>query len=176
MPVCATASAIVEVLSFAASYWMVRRWLRTSAFSASSPLSFEDRHFLVAIHAFDLEDRLGVDLADFAGGHLPALFRHVPEPLLEEIEDVLVVERVVDAAPFTARADDAHAAHQAKLMRHRGFANPNVLGNLVDAELTRRQGVDDADAGGIAKDSECVRERLDEGVVPAERGGRSLHI
>ncbi len=75
MPVCATASAMLEVVSFAASYWMRSRWPTTSASSASRPgqplqAVLEDRHLFVAVHALDLEDRLGVQLADGALGHL----------------------------------------------------------------------------------------------------------
>ena len=48
---------------------------------------------------------------------------------------------------------------------------PIALGDLVDAELPRRQGIDDADARRIAEDAEHVGERLDHGVVAEERGG-----
>ena len=111
-----------------------------SAWSASSPEErlqppLEDRDFLVAIHPLDLEDRLGVDLADRAGGQLPPRLRDVAEPLLEEIEHVLIVERVIDAAPLAAAADDPHAAHQAQLVRDRGFADPDALRDLVHAQL-----------------------------------------
>ena len=61
-------------------------------------------------------------------------------------------------------------------MCHGRFAQPDVLGNLVDAELTGRQRVDDADPGGIAEDAEGIGKGLDQGVVASEGGGRSLHI
>jgi hypothetical protein len=95
----------------------------------------------------------------------------VAKTLLEEIENVLIVERVVDAPAFAARTDDAHTAHQPKLMRNRRLANPDVVGNLVDAELPGRQGVDDADPRGIAEDAERIGEGLDQGVGAAKGGG-----
>src|SRR5205814_3471591 len=42
---------------------------------------------------------------------------HVLEPLLEQTDDVLIVERIEDHSSSTARAHQAHAAEQAKLMR-----------------------------------------------------------
>ena len=110
-------------------------------------------------------------------GHYAALLGHVPEPLLEEVEDVLVVERVVDAPSLAAPADDAHAAHQAELVRDRGLADPDALGDLVDAELPGRQGVDDPDARRIAEDPEGIGEGLDQGVVAdGARGPTSAHM
>src|SRR5262245_10603528 len=107
---------------------------------------------------------------------LRTLLADVPQALLEQIEHVLVVERVVDAAAFAAPLDDAHRAHQAQLMRDGGFAEPDVFGDFVDAELPARQGVDDADAGGIAEDTERFRERLDGRGVDREGASRYLHI
>ena len=101
----------------------------------------------------------------------------MPEPLLEEVEDVLVVERVVDAPPLAAPADDAHAAHQPELVRDGGLADPDPLGDLVDAELPLGQGVDNADAGRIAEDPEGVGEGLDQGgVADGARGPTSAYM
>ena len=75
MPVCATASAMRVGVSFAASYLTRSRCaddVGVERLEPGQPLqrALEDRHFLVAVHALDLEDRLGVDLADGArGGH-----------------------------------------------------------------------------------------------------------
>ena len=77
MPVCATASAIAAVVSFAASYLMLQplaEHVGVERLEPRQPLQapLEDRHFLVAVHALDLEDRLGVELADGAGRHSAA--------------------------------------------------------------------------------------------------------
>ena len=46
----------------------------------------------------------------------------VLERLLEELHDVLIVERVEHQAAVAARANQAHAAQQAQLVRHGGLA------------------------------------------------------
>ena len=61
-------------MSFAASYLTLRRWpsdVRVERLEPGEPLQslLEDGDFLVAVHALDLEDRLGVQLADRAGRH-----------------------------------------------------------------------------------------------------------
>ena len=93
-------------------------------------------------------------------GHLaPRSSQTCRRPCWKRSSDVLVVERVVDAPSLAAPADDPHAAHQAELVRDRGLADPDALGDLVDAELPRRQGVDDADARRIAEDAGRVSAR-----------------
>src|SRR5205085_6768856 len=92
-----------------------------------------------------------------------ALLGHVTQPLLKEVDHVLVVERVVDAPSLAAPPDDAHAAHQAELVRDGGLAEADPFGDLVHAELPLCEGVDDPHAGRITKDPERVGERLDHG-------------
>jgi hypothetical protein len=89
----------------------------------------------------------------------------VPEPLLEKVEDVLVIEGVIHAPPLTPAADDPHGAHQPELVRNRGLADPDTLGNLVDAELPLSQGIDNADTRRVPEDPEGIGEGLDEGGV-----------
>ncbi len=55
----------------------------------------EDRDFLVAVHPLDLEDRLGVQLANGTVSHGPLLL-DVRQRLLEQLDDVVIVERVKD--------------------------------------------------------------------------------
>ena len=76
MPVWATVSAIREVVSFAASYW-IREPLadhvgveRLEPGERLQPV-LEDRDFLVAVHPLDLEDRFGVQLANGTGQPWP---------------------------------------------------------------------------------------------------------
>ena len=73
IPVPFTASATSAAVRRAASCVTRRRWLRMSALNAfearqvaEPPL--EQLHFLVAVHPLDAVHRLGVDLADGAGG------------------------------------------------------------------------------------------------------------
>jgi len=90
---------------------------------------------------------------------------------------VLVVERVIDAAALPPAANDAHRPHQAQLVRHRGLADPDLVRQLVDAEVALGERVDDADPGGVAEDAEGIGERLDGGgVLNGGRSGGSLHI
>ena len=78
MPVCATASAMRDVGSWAASCLTRSRCPRTSASSDSSPArrfrrALEDRYFLVAVHPFHPEDRFGVQLTNgTVRAHRPA--------------------------------------------------------------------------------------------------------
>ena len=73
MPASATAPAIAEAGSFAASYFTSSRCPITSAlnvFDAAQMLepSLDQGHLFTAVHPFDLEGRLGMDLADRTGG------------------------------------------------------------------------------------------------------------
>jgi hypothetical protein len=90
---------------------------------------------------------------------------HVAESLLEEVEDVLVVQRVIDAASLTPPAHDSHRPHQAQLVRHRGLADADCVRQLVDAELTLGERVHDPQPRGIAEDAERIRQRVNGGGV-----------
>ena len=73
MPASATASAMAAADSLAASYLTCSRCPMTSAREVFEPRQvleapLDQRHFFAAVHALDLEGRLGVQLADGAGG------------------------------------------------------------------------------------------------------------
>ena len=74
---------------------------------------------------------------------------------------MLIVERVVDAPPLPPAPDDALRPHQPQLVRHRRFADADLVGNLVDAELPLGEGVDDAHSGRISEDAEGLGQGLD---------------
>ena len=100
----------------------------------------EDRHFLVAVHPSILKVGLGVQLADLAGRPLTrASFRDVAEALLEEIEHVLIVERVIDAAALPPPSHDPHRPHQPELVGDGRLAEADAIRDLVDAELAASQ-------------------------------------
>ena len=93
-------------------------------FEPRQPLEamLEDRHLFVAVHALDLEDRFGVQFADGALGHLRSLL-DVGERLPQQLDDVLIVNRVVHEASRTARPDEAHTPQEAQLVRYRRLAD-----------------------------------------------------
>src|SRR5204863_9395968 len=90
------------------------------------------------------------------------------EPLLEQTDDVLIVERIEDHSSSTARAHQAHAAEQAKLMRHRRFGQSKQPRDVADAQLRARQRVEDADARHVAEHFEGLSER-DDGTLTQQR-------
>jgi hypothetical protein len=104
-----------------------RNHIRAERLEASQMLesTLDECHFLVAVQALDLENRLGVDLADGAdrgrtahGSALPARagLAHVVEALRQQPHDVVVVEAVMDHTPVTPRANQAKGAKKAELM------------------------------------------------------------
>src|SRR5215467_10168530 len=68
------------------------------------------------------------------------------EALREEPDDVLVVECVVHESSVPPRAHETHAAQQAQLMGHGRLADADPRGEIVDAQLCARQGIQNADA------------------------------
>ena len=85
----------------------------------------------------------------------------VRQRLCEQLENVVIVDRVVDQPPGAARPDEAHAAQQPQLVGDGRFADANERGNVADAELAGRQGIEDAHARRIAEHAERVGERFD---------------
>src|SRR5215831_12935631 len=83
----------------------------------------------------------------------------VLEPLCEQADDVLIVERVVDEPAVPPWTDEAHAAQQPELMGDGRLADADTRRELVDAELRARQRVEDADARRIAEHLEGLGER-----------------
>src|SRR6476646_4634190 len=75
----------------------------------------------------------------------------VLEPLLEEADDVLVVERVVDQTAVPARAHQPHVPEETQLVGHRRFGEVEASGESLDAQLGPRQRVQHAHARQIAK-------------------------
>ena len=121
MPVCATASAIADVFSFAASYLMrqalaedvgVERLEAGQGFSRCSRIATSSWQSMPSILK---TDSAWTSHTVAGGSHQRALLGHVrARPCWSRLEDVLIVERVVDAAalrgaPRTRRMR-AHAA------------------------------------------------------------------
>ena len=85
------------------------------------------------------------------------------EPLFEERQHVMVVERVEHVAAGTARPHDPGAAQQPELMRHRRLRELEGPREVLDAHLRARQHVQDADARRVAEDAEDLGQILDVG-------------
>ena len=81
------------------------------------------------------------------------------QPLLEESNDVVVVERVVDEPSFAPRTYEPVIAQQAKLVRHGGLAQADVGGDVRDAHFRARERVENANTGEVAEHTEGVGER-----------------
>ncbi len=95
------------------------------------------------------------------------------QPVLEEADDVLVVERVEDHASGAPRAHETHAAKQTQLVRDGGLAQPEEPRDVAHAQLRPRQRVEDPHARRIAQNLECFRQRGHRAVShqpPLERG------
>jgi hypothetical protein len=85
--------------------------------------------------------------------------------LSEQFENVLIVDGVVDQAARAARAHETHAPQQPQLVRRSGLADADERGDVADAELARRQRVEDPHACRIAEDAERVSKRFDRACI-----------
>ena len=95
-------------------------------------------------------------------------------PTSLQIEDVVVVERVVDVAAVAARLHEPHAAQKPQLVRHRGLGETKNLGQVADRHLGPRERVEDTDARRIAEHLERLGEVEDRLLV--EEPGFELDI
>src|SRR6185436_1404141 len=75
----------------------------------------------------------------------------VPQPLAEQREHVLVVERVENHPALAPRPDDAGVAQQAELMRHGRLGDAELTGEIADTELRPRQGIENPHPRRIAE-------------------------
>lgn len=106
---------------------------------------------------------------------LAGALAHVLEALGEQAHDVKVVERIEDELPGTPWAHEAHAAEEAQLVRDGRFRHPEQGGEVADVALAVREGVEDADARGIAQHFEGVGEGRD-GVSVKQVRGTNLNM
>jgi hypothetical protein len=81
--------------------------------------------------------------------------------LLEQFENVVIIDGVDRQASVATHPDKPHRPKQSQLVGYGGFAQPDPCRKILDAELTVPQRIQDADAGRIAEDPECVGERMD---------------
>jgi hypothetical protein len=86
------------------------------------------------------------------------------EPLREQADDVLVVERVEHEPAIAPRTHQAHAPQQSELMRNRRFAEAQERGEVADAQLRARERVEHTDPCGIAEHLERLSQGDDRGL------------
>jgi len=72
----------------------------------------------------------------------------------QQLDDVLVVERVEDLTASPARTDQPHPSEKAQLVRHGRLADAHERRNVTDAQLTAGERVEDADACGVPENAE----------------------
>ncbi len=120
----------------------------------------EDRHFFVAVHALDLEDRLSVQFANGALGHLGSLL-DVGERLPEQFDDVLIVNRVVHEAAGAPRPDQPHTPQEAQLVGYGRLADAHERRDVAHAQLAARQRVKNAHPCRITEDAKRFGQRRD---------------
>ena len=80
------------------------------------------------------------------------------EALTEQADDVAVVERVEDHAPFAAGPDEPEIAQKSKLVRDRRLGHPDQGGEVADAQLAVGQGVEDPHTRRIAEGAKRLHE------------------
>lgn len=85
----------------------------------------------------------------------------VLQPLAEQRQDVLVVERVVHEPAFTPRTDNPRVSEQPKLVRNSGVREAEQPGKMADGQLPARQNIEDADPRGIPEHLEDIGQRPD---------------
>jgi hypothetical protein len=79
--------------------------------------------------------------------------------LVQQLENVMIVDGVVDLPTSTPRAHEPHAAKQPELMGGGGLTDPDKRRDVADAELARRERVQNPDSGRISQGAESFRQR-----------------
>ena len=86
------------------------------------------------------------------------------EPLLEQLDDVLIVEGVVDVLAVAPRSHQSHDAQQPELVRNRGLRQSENVGEVAYRHFGLCERVQDAYPRRVAQHLEGL----------GQRGGRSL--
>ena len=74
----------------------------------------------------------------------------------EELTHVIVVQRIKNGLALPAGADQLGVLEGAQLMADGALGHAKQFAEVADAQLAFEQGVEDADAGGIAKHPEQI--------------------
>jgi hypothetical protein len=89
----------------------------------------------------------------------------VPNSFLEQVLDVLVIERVIDGPSIPPRAHELEIAERTQVMADRGLAHRGELRDVADAELALGQDPDDLDSGIVSERLESLRKQHEEALV-----------
>src|SRR5688572_1827980 len=170
---------MAAVVTLAASYFTCSRWPMMSAAIASMPASGFSRRSRMTASSWQhipstrkTASAWSSQVAQAAGagsrGSAPAIasrraaaLLHVAQPLTEQREHVLVVERVVNHPPVPAGADDARVAEQPELVRDGGLGDIELRRERGHAQFVARERLEDADPGGIAQHAEDLGQAVD---------------
>jgi hypothetical protein len=79
----------------------------------------------------------------------------------EQLDDVLIVERIEHLPARTPGSDEPHSAQQPQLMRDGGLADSDEAGNVAHAKIAGRQRIQNPDAGRISEDTERLGDLSD---------------
>jgi hypothetical protein len=80
--------------------------------------------------------------------------------LIEQLQDVVIVDRVIRLPSFAAHANQSQRPKEAQLVRYGGFADANGPGEVPDAELSGPEYIEDPHAGWIAEHPKGFRHGL----------------
>ena len=142
--------------------------------------ALEDGDLLVAVHPFDAEHRLGVQLT---GGTFADIVRSSrPPPAALALSEYRLPGQAPSSTCVTACGSSSrcagrracrrpagrrggphepHAPQQPQLMRDGRLADPDRAGDVADAELAARQRIENPDPGRVAEHPERLGKRLD---------------
>jgi len=81
--------------------------------------------------------------------------------LVEQLENVLIVDRVVDQTARATGAHETHAPQQPQLVRRGGLADADERSDVADAKLPSRQRVENPHSCRITEDAKCLGKRFD---------------
>ena len=74
---------------------------------------------------------------------------------------MLVIKRIEDHPAFSTRPDNARIAQQTQLMRDRGVGHPELEGEVTNAQLGAREGIEDAHTCGVSEHPEDLGQPFD---------------
>ena len=84
---------------------------------------------------------------------------------------MVIVQRVVDGLAIPAEPHQLGVLQHPQLVADGGLAQPDLGGNVLDAQLLVVEGVEDLDPGRIAEHTEQVRQLVQDLIVGHIGGG-----
>lgn len=84
--------------------------------------------------------------------------QNVSKPRIENLADMFIVECVINLSTIASRLDEIRRAQNPQLVTHYGLFEIQLFRNRAHGHFTRKQQMNYADAGRIAKELEELRE------------------